>query len=311
MSKEDEKNKNYVKYSKSCPWQYKKQPIILNDDELKKIDKSDKSSNSKSYDGHIKYNGYNYICPRYWCFKDDNGNSRSISFKQINDGECGGWDALNPKDSKSLLKGKRIVELTDDRMHNPSKSNNPLIYKPLYPFLQKSENHPKGFCAPCCSQVPLEYDGFPEESQKARDDNNKGHKLYFQHIYNPGNKKGEIIVDKTFKDDKQVNDFMKQWEGLGPSFKITKKGNNVKIIDIGKKESDPSRLNKIDLIPKNKNTPENPTRKDIDKLLSKSKNNKRFYSCTNKSNQDNVSDKKSITIKSKKRVKRKVKHLLI
>jgi hypothetical protein len=312
MSKEDEKNKNYVKYSKSCPWQYKKQPIILNDDELKKIDKSDKSSNSKSYDGHIKYNGYNYICPRYWCFKDDNGNSRSISFKQINDGECGGWDALNPKDSKSLLKGKRIVELTDDRMHNPSKSNNPLIYKPLYPFLQKSENHPKGFCAPCCSQVPLEYDGFPEESQKSRDENNKGHKLYFQHIYNPGNKKGEIIIDKTFKDDKQINSFIKQWEGLGPSFKITKRGNNVKIIDIGKTDSDPSRLNKIDLIPKNKNTPENPTRNDIDKLLSKSKNNKRFYSCTTKPTKDNETNKiikKSNDIKSKTMRKKKSKTL--
>ena len=116
--------------------------------ELNKINTADKTSNSKSYDGHIKYNGYNYICPRYWCFKDDNNESRSISFKQINEGECGGWDALNPKKAKSLLPSKRIVELTDDRLHNPSKTNNPLVYKPLYPFFQKDKSkiHLTKFC---------------------------------------------------------------------------------------------------------------------------------------------------------------------
>ena len=132
MSKQDAKNKNFVKYSKTCQWQYKKQPIILNDAELKKINEADKKSNTKSYDGHIEYKGYNYICPRYWCFKDDNGNSRSMSFKQLNDGECGGWDALNPKKAKSLLPGKRIVELTDDRLHNPSKTNNPLEFDVIH-----------------------------------------------------------------------------------------------------------------------------------------------------------------------------------
>ena len=311
MSKEDEKNKNYVKYSKSCQWQYKKQPIILNDDELKKIDKADKSSNSKSYDGHINYNGYNYICPRYWCFKDDDGTSRSISFKQINEGECGGWDAVNPKEAKSLLPNKRIVELTDDRMHNPSKSNNPLVYKPLYPFLQKSENHPKGFCAPCCSQVPLENEGFPDESKSSRDEKKKGQQLYFEHLYNPGNTKGTIVVDKTFENDKQVNEFVKQWEGLGPSFKITKKGKHVKIIDIGKQDKSVSKLNKIDLIPKNKNTPENPTREDIDKILARTKNNKRFNTCTNKTQQtqqttpsSDKKGKKSTTIKKKRKTKK-------
>ena len=281
MSKEDEKNKNYAKYSKSCQWQYKKQPIILNDTELEKIKKADKTSNSKSYDGHIKYKGYNYICPRYWCFKDDNGDSRSVSFKQINEGECGGWEALNPKEAKSLLPGKRIVELTDDRIHNPSKTNNPLVYKPLYPFLRKSENHPKGFCAPCCSQVPLEHDGFPNESDQVRNQKSKEQKLYFEHMYFPGNKKGSIVVDKTFENDAQIKAFIKQWEGLGPSFKITKQGNRVKIIDIGTNKDDPSKLNKADLIPKNKNTPDNPSREDIDKLLMKTKNTQRFHVCTN------------------------------
>ena len=182
LSKEDQKNKNYVKYTKGCPWQFKKQPIILNDDELNKIKKADKKSKSKSFDGLVKYRGYNYICPRYWCFKDNNGESRSISFQQINEGECGGWDAVNPKKSKSLLPGKRIIELTDNRMHNPSKSNNPMVYKPLFPFLQKSENHPKGMCAPCCSQVPLDNEGFPNESEEVRKERKKEQEMYFKDL---------------------------------------------------------------------------------------------------------------------------------
>ena len=104
------KNKNYLSYSRSCPWQHKRQPVIVDDDELKKIESADKKSKSKSFDGLIKYRGYNYICPRYWCFKDDNNNSRSISFQQINDGECGGWDAVIPEDAKKVPKGKRIFE---------------------------------------------------------------------------------------------------------------------------------------------------------------------------------------------------------
>ena len=283
LSKEDQKNKNYVKYTKGCPWQFKKQPIILNDDELNKIKKADKKSKSKSFDGLVKYRGYNYICPRYWCFKDNNGESRSISFQQINEGECGGWDAVNPKKSKSLLPGKRIIELTDNRMHNPSKSNNPMVYKPLFPFLQKSENHPKGMCAPCCSQVPLDNEGFPNESEEVRKERKKEQEMYFKDLYTPGNKKGVIKIDDSLKKDSNIIKKATEWEGVGPSFKITKSNNNIKITNINTENNDSKKLNKLDLIPKNKTMPNNPTREDIDKILLKSKNNIRYTTCTNKS----------------------------
>jgi hypothetical protein len=84
---------------------------------------------------------------------------------------------------------------------------------------------------------------------------------------------------------------------LGPSFKITKKGKHVKIIDIGKQDKSVSKLNKLDLIPKNKNTPENPTREDIDKLLARTKSNKRFNVCTNKTQQTTPSDDKQVESK--------------
>ena len=282
LSKEEEKSGKYTKYTKGCPWQYKKQPIILNDDELKKIKQADKKSNSKSYDGLVKYRGFNYICPRYWCFKDDNGESRSISFQQINNGECGGWDAVNPKNAASLQPGKRIVELTDDRMRNPSKSNNPMIYKPLFPFLQKSDNHPKGFCAPCCSQVPLEYQGFPGQSENDRKQKKQEEEIYFKDFYTPGKKKGKIVLDESVKNDEMVRKQADKWEGLGPSFKITKSNNNIKITDINTTDNDSKKLNKVDLIPKNKYISKNPSRDEVDKLLQKSKNNQRYKTCTGK-----------------------------
>ena len=44
--------------------------------------------------------------PRFWCLRDENGKSRSLSLKQINQGECGGWNALIPEGAKSVPPGK-------------------------------------------------------------------------------------------------------------------------------------------------------------------------------------------------------------
>ena len=39
----------------------------------------------------------------------------------MNDGECGGWDAVIPAGSKKVPKGKRIFEFTDNRYHEGEK----------------------------------------------------------------------------------------------------------------------------------------------------------------------------------------------
>ena len=145
-----------------CPWQYKRHPIVLSKEEKEYIDKNDKSSNSKSYDEHITYGTtdkkYHYICPRYWCIRDDNGKGRSLTWKQINKGDCGGWDALIPNDAKRVPKGKRIFEFTDDRFHKENiKTKNPLVYKPMYPSFQSPDKHPDGLCVPCCFTSPRTY----------------------------------------------------------------------------------------------------------------------------------------------------------
>ena len=160
----------------------KKQPIIIDDDEKAYIDARDKEIGVKSYDESIRYGTgekkYNYICPRFWCIRDNKGKGRSLSLKQINDGECGGWNSLIPEGAKKVPPGKRIVEFVTERFHRENVKNTEkgdparrLIYRPMYPGFQDTDKHPKGLCVPCCFQGPKQqvYESFTDE---------KGNKKY-------------------------------------------------------------------------------------------------------------------------------------
>ena len=148
-------------YTRTCPWQYRKQPVVLNNRDKDYIDRMDKNFGIKSYDEHITYGSgvkkNHYICPRFWCLQDKQGKQRSISANEINEGGCGGWDALIPGNAKKVTKGKRIFQFTDERMHREKKKNsenNLLIYKPMYPGYMDPAKHPKGLCIPCCFESP-------------------------------------------------------------------------------------------------------------------------------------------------------------
>jgi len=156
-----EQKKGFQSYSKACPWQYKKYPVVLTDKDKSYIDTMDKQLGVKSYDEHITYGSTankknHYICPRFWCFRDKNGKQRSLSFEQVNKGECGGWEALIPSNAKKITKGKRIFEFTDTRFHKEDvDTNNKLVYRPMYPGFQPRNKHPKQFCVPCCFTSPV------------------------------------------------------------------------------------------------------------------------------------------------------------
>ena len=140
-------------------------PVILTDEEKKHIDLKD--GNNKSYDEYISYNykedakPFHYICPRFWCFSDDDGKGRSLSVEQINNGECGGWDAVIPHDAKKIKSDKyRIFEFTDKRYHRKGNDYHPLTYNTHYPLYQ-TNSHPKNYPVPCCGDTPTqqEYSG--------------------------------------------------------------------------------------------------------------------------------------------------------
>jgi hypothetical protein len=149
----------YKAYSKSCPSQYAKQPIILSHAEKSYIDAQDKEHGTESYDEFISYGSgdkkFHYICPRFWCLYDKNGKSRSISLEDINKGECGGWDAVIPQGSPAVPDGGRIVEFRSERFHKSDvKTDNKLVYKPMFPGFFDKSKHPDDLCIPCCFGKP-------------------------------------------------------------------------------------------------------------------------------------------------------------
>ena len=143
---------NYSTYSKICQSQFKRQPVILTDDELAKINQE--HDNFLRDDDIIKYgsdknNQFNYICPRYWCLKTNSPINPKDFKKEMENGKevlvhptCG---KILPADRKSkddkIIPGHYVYEFYKTDEKNPK-------YK-RYPGFQ-TDKHPKGYCLPCC-----------------------------------------------------------------------------------------------------------------------------------------------------------------
>ena len=134
-----EKQGKYNSYSRTCPQNIRRQPVILTDEELNKI-KRDHPGYLDEDSDIIKYGSqpdkqFYYICPRYWDLRTDS----IITPEEIEQQKL--QDKIIPMDAKSVPRGKYIYEF-----------NNPKDYKAnhkQYPgFLTGS--HPDGLCLPCC-----------------------------------------------------------------------------------------------------------------------------------------------------------------
>jgi len=104
-------------YSRLCPWNVKRQPVILTDEEKANIDKN----HPGSYDEAIKYgsskdNQYWYICPRYWSLKYDT----SLTEEDVKSGKYGN---VIPDKSKKVPKDSSIFEFTDNKEHTDNQGN--------------------------------------------------------------------------------------------------------------------------------------------------------------------------------------------
>lgn len=130
-------------YSRMCPWNVKRQPVILTQEELDKIDREHPGSyNKKIKYGSTKDNQHYYICPRYWCLKDN----VSLTEEEVKAGACGGVDAIIPKNAKKVPPGKYIFEFHADTEHRDKDGS----YIEHYPGFLSGEKHPDGLCIPCC-----------------------------------------------------------------------------------------------------------------------------------------------------------------
>ena len=134
---------NFKSYSRSCASNMLRQPVSLTDSEKEKIDKEHPGSYSKA----VKYGSspdkqFWYICPRYWCLKTNT----SITEKEVEDGVCGGKDAIIPPNAKKVPKGKSIFEFNAKAEHLDSNEE----YITHYPGFMPSSKHPDNLCIPCC-----------------------------------------------------------------------------------------------------------------------------------------------------------------
>jgi hypothetical protein len=143
-----EDSKEFNSYVRGCSSSTKRQPVILTDDDLRKINKEHPGFLRE--EDVIKYGSdpkkqYNYICPRYWCLK----NNTVVDPKDITEVVVNGKKELKspncgyvlPEDAKEVKPGYYVYEFYKPKSGNAN-------YK-RFPGFQL-DKHPQGFCLPCC-----------------------------------------------------------------------------------------------------------------------------------------------------------------
>ena len=137
----------YNAYSRTCSSDTRRQPVILTDTQLAKINKE--HNGFLRDEDVIKYgsdpnNKFNYICPRYWCLKTNT----IIDPKDLKEvvGKDGKKELVHPTCGKVLARGDKTVkpghyiyEFFQPNDKNPKR----------YPGFQ-TDKHPAGYCLPCC-----------------------------------------------------------------------------------------------------------------------------------------------------------------
>jgi hypothetical protein len=126
-------------YSRLCPANLNRQPVIITEEEKAEID----ANHPGSYGNALKYgsndaNPYWYICPRYWCLKT----GTSMTEEEVKSGVCG---AVIPAGAKTPTPGHYVVQLTGKQHFAPDGS-----FVEHNPGFLKEGLHPDGKCMACC-----------------------------------------------------------------------------------------------------------------------------------------------------------------
>jgi hypothetical protein len=143
-----EDTKNFNSYVRTCSSTMKRHPVILTNKELDNINKE--HPGFLRDEDVIKYGSdpkkqYNYICPRYWCLK----NNTVVDPKDLTEVIVNGKKELKspncgyvlPENAKTVKPGYYVYEF-----YKPKSGNKD--YK-RYPGFQL-DKHPQGYCLPCC-----------------------------------------------------------------------------------------------------------------------------------------------------------------
>lgn len=166
-----ENKRGFQSYVRSCPSNMKRIPVILNQKEYNEMKDEIKDEKAISYKDD-KGEDHWFVCPRFWCFKDPNKKftGKPLTLKQIEEGACGGLDALIPLGSKTIPDGKSIYEFTDEKYHNGKPRNSDEwkeSYKKLYPGFMNKKNS-KGLCMPCCFNMTDKFGNYRLSASRKR-----------------------------------------------------------------------------------------------------------------------------------------------
>ena len=142
---------NFKKYSRTCPWNVRRQPVIITEEEKNKIDKE----HANSYSESLKYSSSPdkklwYICPRYWSLRDNT----SLRPDEVNP------DEVIPKGASKVPPGKHIFEFND---YGKEHIDDNKAYITHYPGFLKPDT--KGNCLPCCFKS---YGGVEQTARRAQ-----------------------------------------------------------------------------------------------------------------------------------------------
>jgi len=139
----------YNSYPRTCSSNLRRQPVILTDNQLDKINKEHpgflREEDVIKYGSNPK-NQYNYICPRFWCLKN-NTFIDPADLKEVV-GKDGKKELIHPTCGKVLPKGEKKVKpgYYIYEFYKPKVGKKD--YK-KYPGLIP-DSHPDGLCLPCC-----------------------------------------------------------------------------------------------------------------------------------------------------------------
>lgn len=140
----------FNQYSRTCAWQQRIQPVILDEKEKEKIDERDKRLHQKSYTTAIQYGSdpdkqHWYICPRYWSLKHNKSLSQTDVDKLLKKYP----NAIIPKKANVVPKDAFIFEFNLPLRHE-KEVNGEKQYKDHHPSLIWKK-HPDNLGIPCCA----------------------------------------------------------------------------------------------------------------------------------------------------------------
>ena len=166
----------FKSYSRMCPSNIHRQPVILTSAEKERIDREYPGSykHSISY-GTNPENKFHYICPRYWCLltqrpMTEKEVEESIRKERSNPGssECG---LVLPPGETKVRKGHYIYHFDEEGKQHRDKDGN---YVENVPNFLDTDAHPEGKCIPCCFKKQWESKGQIERREQCNQEKQSG-----------------------------------------------------------------------------------------------------------------------------------------